>query len=1788
MAASLVGVVSETRGEVFARNAAGQMRRLHAGDKVYEHDTVITAAGSSAEIAPLNGPALIVAEQQTIKLDDQVMPSAPADQHSGGVSPLSSTQAFQVIQTAGNQDFNAQLDEEAAAAGLSGSDGGGGSTFVQLVRVAENVQAASLNTPGLQLVSSSSASGPLSVNSMPTAGDLTINLDEDDISYGKGDGPIGVSWHDAFAAAVGEPITGSNTGNNDKMGGDDVPLNSLTVMSGKLNFSYGGDGVGDLVFNAPTAVLTSGGETVKYWMSADGHTLVGYVEQSGHTIPDAPSFPDGFPRELRISDKGDFGHSVKVIFAAEITDVATGQFSFSLYGQLDHPLSGSEDNLVVPFGFTVTDRNGDAAVGKLNVNIDDDSPVLLGSEDASVGGGTITRGEVGTSVDTWTFNVNETGPVTIDIRANGTAGGLSDSQIYVFKNVNGAPGKLVFSNDDGWAAGYGDGSTSSLDSYGHLTLEAGQYILRIGSWSLTEAEARAGVNDSSSTGNYQVTFDGAVSVISGPGKITHIDNRGDTFMAEEDSGLVPNGNDPQGEDSLSATVQGTIVDDVSWGADGFGSATSVTVGELNFAIMKGVQTTVFFDANGHVIPPMAVPTEAQGSVGVPLSQVPAAQLVVLSNGSYTFTVLTAMNHSGLGTNDATALNLPKITITGIDGDGDKVGIPLNISVQDDVPVVHTDTDFNVVSISESAIHTQWSDGTAAHDGSGSAVISGNLTDHIVSIGADGGTFSFTTTALTDLAAMNIHSKASRVEAGASTPGLLSASMDLVYSLSADGSTLTATQPVSLLTPAHTVFTLQLDKATGAYTFTLSDDLVNSNDEPISIDFGKIINVTDGDGDVANLAGAFAINVIDDAPIAVPDVNSVTESGIRFNAGIITGNVLSNDIAGADEPTSVGSWTNSDAHYGTFIPVLGGGYSYILNNFNSSVNALAVGETLTEKFTYTTKDADGSLSHETTLTITINGANDAPTITSGVQRATVTEDANTTPSTTDLLTATGTITYSDVDLTDSHTASFAPSAGNATHLGTFVLGDVTGESPLTATGSIGWTYTLNNDAGQYLALGQTVNEVYTVTVSDGHGGTNTQNVTISIAGTNDVPTITSAAQAGTVTEDANTTPSTTDSQTATGTVSFSDVDLIDTHAATFTAAAGNTTHLGTFALAAVTGETPSNQTGSVGWTYTLNNTAAQYLAVGQTVTEVYTVKVDDGHGGTATQDVTVTLTGTNDVPVVTATDVTGGVTELVTAAGNLTDSGTISFSDVDLTDVHSVGTVTPSAGALGTLTANVTQDSTGTGTGGVVTWGYSVAASAAEYLAAGQTKVETFTFTLSDGHGGTVDRTVSVTLTGSNDKPTITSSAQAGTVTEDAGTTPSTTDSMTAAGAVSFSDVDLIDVHTATYAAAAGNTTALGTFALAAVTGETPENQTGSVAWTYTLNNTAAQYLAAGQTVNEVYTVTVSDGHGGTVSQDVTVSIVGTADIQLGADKILTLFNSGHDINVPTWALTANDGAGTVISSVSEHSSFLSNVNLTGANETVTVHTSPSFGTVGQQAAFSYGVAGSSEVATVTVEVAGFTYNSSNNTYSITGATDNAEIIFDDDTNSNDIINAGGGNDIVFGNGGNDILDGQGGVDVLFGGVGNDILKLDLIDLTGTHATIYDGGSGTDTLRFTGTGQSLDLTGIAQGKIVGIETIDLTGTGNNSLTLNIQDVLDIGDRIFDPSFNKNDKFESKDALQVDGDAGDSLTMKGNWHMIAPTNAPAGYDVYASGTDGTNETAYLIVSETINKANIKIEP
>ncbi|MFJ7813365.1 VCBS domain-containing protein, partial [Pseudomonas asiatica] len=417
--------------------------------------------------------------------------------------------------------------------------------------------------------------------------------------------------------------------------------------------------------------------------------------------------------------------------------------------------------------------------------------------------------------------------------------------------------------------------------------------------------------------------------------------------------------------------------------------------------------------------------------------------------------------------------------------------------------------------------------------------------------------------------------------------------------------------------------------------------------------------------------------------------------------------------------------------------------------------------------------------------------------------------------------------------------------------------------ITSDGKVGYdaaTFTSAFKAQlQALATGELLTDSFTYAIRLGNGTLSWATATVQFSGVNDGVTISLGAQAGTVTEDADTTANTTDSLTTSGTIVFNDVDLSDTHLATFAAAQGNTTHLGTFVLSAVS-EAANAANGSVQWTYNLSNTAAQYLAQGQTVTETYLVTISDGHGSSATQNVTITITGTNDGPTVSAAEIENGA---VTEDGTTVASGSFAFGDVDLADDAHVTSVSAPSGALGTLVANVSDESTGDAAG-TVGWTYTLNNSAAQYLAEGQTKTEVFTVTLTDDFGATVTKSVTITVTGSNDAPVLSfaSGNDAGAVQEDT--------TLSVSGQFSSTDID--HDATATWSIAGSNTGTYGSIAV-----------DNSGQWTYTLANgsdgvaSAVQSLKAGESHNEVFSVQVSDGLGGVDSQLVTVTVTGSND-----------------------------------------------------------------------------------------------------------------------------------------------------------------------------------------------------------------------------------------------------------------------------------------------------------------------
>lgn len=194
-----------------------------------------------------------------------------------------------------------------------------------------------------------------------------------------------------------------------------------------------------------------------------------------------------------------------------------------------------------------------------------------------------------------------------------------------------------------------------------------------------------------------------------------------------------------------------------------------------------------------------------------------------------------------------------------------------------------------------------------------------------------------------------------------------------------------------------------------------------------------------------------------------------------------------------------------------------------------------------------------------------------------------------------------------------------------------------------------------------------------------------------------------------------------------------------------------------------------------WSFDSAAEAFNFLTKCPTTEEIvltYTIEVSDGNGGTTTQDITITITGSNDGPTVNAPgapgdDLAGAVSELAAndlGAGidTLSDSGSFAFFDLDINDVHTVA-VTASvvsgssfgyAGSvLGSLSVAVGDAATGDGSG-TIDWEFDVADSAIDFLREGETITQVFTVTITDDCGETVTQDVTITLTGSNENPVL--------------------------------------------------------------------------------------------------------------------------------------------------------------------------------------------------------------------------------------------------------------------------------------------------------------------------------------------------------------------------------------------------------------------------------------------------
>jgi VCBS repeat-containing protein len=396
--------------------------------------------------------------------------------------------------------------------------------------------------------------------------------------------------------------------------------------------------------------------------------------------------------------------------------------------------------------------------------------------------------------------------------------------------------------------------------------------------------------------------------------------------------------------------------------------------------------------------------------------------------------------------------------------------------------------------------------------------------------------------------------------------------------------------------------------------------------------------------------------------------------------------------------------------------------------------------------------------------------------------------------------------------------------------------------------------------QSLAQGQTATDTFSYTVSDLAGATSIATVTMTVTGVNDGPITVNDTAA--VQEDA--------ALVATGNVLANDTD-VDQGTVLSVANAGT--------LQGNYGSLVLNADGS--YTYMLDNAslAVQSLAAGQIVTETFAYQATDGIAFTPAT-LTVSITGTNDAPVVVA-DVAVAQEDLTIIA-----TGNVLANDTDVDQGAMLGVVDAGlfAGSYGQLT--LAAD-------GSYSYALNNASLGVQSLAAGQVVTETFAYAATDGLIATPSM-LTVTITGTNDAPVTVADAAA--VQEDL--------SISATGNVLINDSDVDQgavLGVLNAGVFAGN---YGQLTLAA---------DGN--YSYALDNASpgVQSLAAGQVVTETFAYEATDGTVATPSA-LTVSITGTNDTPAAvADAAYVR----EDLNITaTGNVLANDSdvdQGTVLS-----------------------------------------------------------------------------------------------------------------------------------------------------------------------------------------------------------------------------------------------------------------------------------
>ncbi|MFP3676411.1 retention module-containing protein [Pseudomonas sp. SIMBA_041] len=1052
-------------------------------------------------------------------------------------------------------------------------------------------------------------------------------------------------------------------------------------------------------------------------------------------------------------------------------DATTGvvSYSYTLADNEAHPTGNGANTLPEQFAVTVVDDNGTTANGTLDVNIVDDLPkgvddsnagtaseTLLtlngnvltndvqGADRVTVGenAGPITPGTFAGTYGTLVLNANGTYTYTLntsdaDFKALHGGGNGTENFTYTLTDSDGDTSTAtlvlqIHNNDDPvtidgltvnggeltvYEKNLGDGSSPdapALTQSGTFTITAldGVQTLSVGGINVVVGGVSSGFPQSITTplgSTLTITgFDATTGVVSYSYTLAdneaHPTGNGANTLPEQFAVTVVDDNGT----TANGTLDVNIVDDLPKGVDDSNAGTaSETLLTLNGNVLtndvQGADRVTVGENAGPI-----TPGTFAGTYGT---------LVLNANGTYTYTLNTsdadfkALHGNGSGTETFT------YTITDSDGDTSTANLVLQIHNNDD-PVTLNGLD--VYGGELTVYEKNLSDGTSPN------------TPALTQSGT------FTVTALDGLQTLDvggIHVVAGGVAAGF---------------------------PQSIVTALGNTLTITgFDPVTGvvSYSYTLVDNETHptaNGANSITENFNVVATDTDG----STASNQLNVNIVDDLPKANPDHTSVAEGAT------VTGNVLDNDIGGADGPAASGAVIGVRAGSDTSTSAIGGlgsningTYGYLTLDANGNAtyhsNPNSVGPAgATDVFTYTVRDADGD---ESTTTITIDVSNSCIVAARDTDVTVYEKALDLTQDGQDL--AAGTVTGSD------------PTSTGETAKGTLVgsvtgaVGAITYTLVSSATGNYGqiqlnsngtYTYTLTSPATTTPHANDganTLTESFTYQATDSLGNSTTSTIVVSIV--DDVPKAVNDTNSATATENA---------LTLTGNVLTNDIQGAD-HVAT----GPNAGPITPVTLNGTYGTLVLNANGT--YTYTLDTNDADFknLHGGGNGTETFTYTLTDADGDTSTATLVLNIQNANDPVTLNGLDVSGG--ELTVYEKNLSDgtspntpaltqSGTFTVTALDGLQTLDVGGIHVVAGGVAagfpqTLVTALGNTLTITGynpTTGVISYSYTLVDNETHPTANGANSLtENFNVVATDTDGSTASGQINVNIV--DDLPT---------------------------------------------------------------------------------------------------------------------------------------------------------------------------------------------------------------------------------------------------------------------------------------------------------------------------------------------------------------------------------------------------------------------------------------------------